>query len=117
MDSYQINEISENPGGLPYRYLIKGMIPLAFVILIFIAFGYTVQNINLYRHGRNSGQHESQAHGGQPMIGIVMFFAALLMLAIGYPVALPSAPISIFFGIIAAIVDVAPDISFAGHFR
>jgi TRAP-type mannitol/chloroaromatic compound transport system permease small subunit len=48
-DSYQIHEISENPGGLPYRYLIKGMIPLSFFLLIFTAFGYTVQNINIFR--------------------------------------------------------------------
>ena len=49
MDSYGMNEISENPGGLPYRWLIKGMIPLAFGILIIFALGYTVKNINLYR--------------------------------------------------------------------
>ena len=48
-DSYGMNEISENPGGLPYRWVIKGMIPLAFGILIFNAVGYTVKNINLYR--------------------------------------------------------------------
>ena len=46
------------------------------------------------------------------MTGIVMFFAALLMLGIGYPVAFTFGSISIFFGIIAAIVEVAPDISF-----
>ncbi len=46
------------------------------------------------------------------MTGIIMFFAALLMLAIGYPVAFTFGTISIFFGIIAAIVAVAPDISF-----
>ncbi len=46
------------------------------------------------------------------MTGIIMFFAALLMLAIGYPVAFTFGSISIFFGIIAAIVEVAPDISF-----
>ena len=49
-DSYQIKEISENPGCLPYRYIIKGMIPLSFFLLIFTAFGYTVQNINIYRN-------------------------------------------------------------------
>lgn len=47
--SYSIKEISENPGGLPYRWVIKGMIPLAFAMLIFTAFGYVVQNINLYQ--------------------------------------------------------------------
>ena len=46
------------------------------------------------------------------MTGIIMFFAALLMLAIGYPVAFTFGSISIFFGIIAAIVAVAPDISY-----
>ena len=47
------------------------------------------------------------------MTGIVMFFAALLMLGIGYPVAFTFGSISIFFGIIAAIVHVAPDYSIA----
>jgi len=51
LDSYNIKEISENPGGLHYRYVIKAMIPLAFALLIFFAIGYTVQNINLYRQG------------------------------------------------------------------
>ena len=50
-DSYKIKEISENPGGLPYRYLVKGMIPVAFGMLIFTAIGYTIKNINLYRRG------------------------------------------------------------------
>ena len=61
-DSYKIKEISENPGGLPYRYLIKGMIPLSFSLLIFTAFGYTVQNINILRNARPQNiapqQHE-----------------------------------------------------------
>ena len=55
-DSFQIHEISENPGGLPYRYLIKGMIPFSFFLLIFTAFGYTVQNINIFR---NAGSAKS----------------------------------------------------------
>ncbi|MBU1564754.1 MAG: TRAP transporter small permease subunit [Proteobacteria bacterium] len=61
MDSYQIQEISENPGGLPYRYLIKGMIPLSFLFLIFTAFGYVVQNINIIRSSR-SGKPRLQLH-------------------------------------------------------
>ncbi len=47
------------------------------------------------------------------MTGIIMFFAALLMLAIGYPVAFTFGTISLFFGIIAAMVAVAPDLSVA----
>ncbi|WP_136808947.1 TRAP transporter small permease subunit [Desulfosediminicola flagellatus] len=48
-DAYSIGEISEDPGGLHYRWIIKGMIPLAFAYLIFSAVGYTVKNINLFR--------------------------------------------------------------------
>jgi TRAP-type mannitol/chloroaromatic compound transport system permease small subunit len=49
-DAYQIDEISEDPGGLPYRWIIKAMIPLAFLYLIFTAVGYTIKNINIYRN-------------------------------------------------------------------
>mgnify|MGYP001817310374 CR=1 FL=1 len=48
-DAYQIKEISEDPGGLPFRWIIKGMIPLAFFILILSSIGYTIKNINLLR--------------------------------------------------------------------
>ncbi len=46
------------------------------------------------------------------MIGIVMFFAALAMLSIGYPVAFTFGSVSIFFGIFATIIELAPDFSF-----
>lgn len=48
-DAYVIREISEDPGGLPYRWLIKGMIPVSFAYLIFCAVGYVVKQINLIR--------------------------------------------------------------------
>ena len=44
------------------------------------------------------------------MIGIVMFFAALAMLSIGYPVAFTFGSVSILFGIFAAIIELAPDL-------
>jgi tripartite ATP-independent transporter DctM subunit len=43
------------------------------------------------------------------MIGIVMFFAALCMLTIGYPVAFTFGSVSIFFGVAAAFVELLPD--------
>ena len=48
-DALQTQEISEDPGGLPYRWLIKGMIPLSFSFLFLSAIGYILQNIRLYR--------------------------------------------------------------------
>ena len=40
-----------------------------------------------------------------------MFFAALVLLAVGYPVAFTFGSVSIFFGIFAAIIELAPDFS------
>ncbi len=48
------------------------------------------------------------------MIGIVMFFAALCMLAIGYPVAFTFGSVSIFFGIGAALIELMPEVTIAG---
>ncbi|KJS03478.1 MAG: C4-dicarboxylate ABC transporter permease [Desulfobulbaceae bacterium BRH_c16a] len=48
-DAYQIHEISEDPGGLPYRWVIKGMIPLAFLFLLVSATGYVFRNIHQLR--------------------------------------------------------------------
>ena len=47
------------------------------------------------------------------MIGLIMFCAALLLLAIGYPVGFTFGSVSIFFGILAAVVEVAPDVTLA----
>jgi len=40
------------------------------------------------------------------MIGIIMFFTALFMLLIGFPVAFTFAAVSVFFGLIAGIVEI-----------
>ena len=43
------------------------------------------------------------------MIGIYMFVAALIMLVIGYPVAFTFGAVSMFFGAIAAFLNIVPD--------
>lgn len=48
-DSWMIGEISEDPGGLPYRWLIKGMIPLSFSFLMLTAIGYILRNIRKFQ--------------------------------------------------------------------
>lgn len=43
------------------------------------------------------------------MTGIIMFFAALLLLSVGYPVAFTFGAVAMFFGAIAAFVELMPD--------
>ncbi len=49
MDSYTTHEISEDPGGLTHRWIIKAQIPLAFGFLIFCAADFLLHNINILR--------------------------------------------------------------------
>ncbi|CCO24426.1 TRAP transporter small permease subunit [Maridesulfovibrio hydrothermalis] len=51
-DAYITNEISEDPGGLPFRWIIKSMIPLSFGFLLFSAVGYVLKNIMKYREAK-----------------------------------------------------------------
>ena len=47
------------------------------------------------------------------MTGIIMFFAALLLLIVGYPVAFSFGAVAMLFGAIAAFIELMPDPSFA----
>jgi len=49
MDAYTSHEISEDPGGLPYRWLIKAQIPIAFIFLVFAAANYIIHHVNVLR--------------------------------------------------------------------
>ncbi len=48
-ESYQMHEISGDPGGLTHRWILKAVIPFAFVLLIFASIGFIIKNINVYR--------------------------------------------------------------------
>ena len=48
-DAYNVAEISENPGGLTHRWIIKAMIPLSFFILFISGIGYIFKNIEIIR--------------------------------------------------------------------
>ncbi len=48
-EAYVMHEISGDPGGLHYRWLIKAVIPLSFIFLIISACGFIVRNINVFR--------------------------------------------------------------------
>jgi len=49
MEAYTSHEISGDPGGLTHRWIIKALIPASFWLLIFMDFGYFVQNLNIYK--------------------------------------------------------------------
>ena len=46
------------------------------------------------------------------MTGIIMFFAALVLLVVGYPVAFTFGAVALFFGVIAAFVELSPNLDF-----
>lgn len=55
--SYQITEISDSPNGLPYRYLIKSMIPFGFSLLFLQGLSFLFRQIFIL-----AGQKESKGN-------------------------------------------------------
>ncbi len=51
-DAFVSNEISEDPGGLPFRWIIKSMIPLSFIFLLYSALGFVLTNIRKYKEAK-----------------------------------------------------------------
>ena len=48
-EAYSSGEVSGDPGGLSYRWLIKLVIPASFVFLVVSATGFVIRNINILR--------------------------------------------------------------------
>jgi TRAP-type mannitol/chloroaromatic compound transport system permease small subunit len=48
-EAYSSGEVSGDPGGLPYRWLIKLVIPASFAFLIVSAAGFVIRNLNILR--------------------------------------------------------------------
>ena len=48
-ESYNTVEISGDPGGLTHRWIIKAFIPFSMALLIVVASGFIIKNINFYR--------------------------------------------------------------------
>jgi len=58
MEAYMSMEQSGDPGGLPYRWIVKALIPLAFLLLIITSIGYFIKNLNIYK-----GLHNKTSEG------------------------------------------------------
>jgi len=49
VDAFQSMEQSRDPGGLPYRWIVKALIPLSFLLLIITTIGFFIKNLNIYK--------------------------------------------------------------------
>ncbi len=48
-EAYVSMEQSGDPGGLPYRWIVKALIPLSFLLLLITSIGYFIKNLNIYK--------------------------------------------------------------------
>ncbi|MGB6328998.1 MAG: TRAP transporter small permease subunit [Halarcobacter sp.] len=48
-EAYLSMETSGDPGGLPYRWIVKALIPLSFLLLIITTTGFFIKNLNVFK--------------------------------------------------------------------
>ena len=58
-EAYNINEMSGDPGGLPFRWLIKAMISLSFICVMISSLGFMLRSFNAYRGLRTADEYQS----------------------------------------------------------
>jgi TRAP-type mannitol/chloroaromatic compound transport system permease small subunit len=58
-EAYVINEMSGDPGGLPYRWIIKGMISLSFICVLISSIGFILRALNEYLGLQQAHDYES----------------------------------------------------------
>ena len=52
-ESYNLGETSGDPGGLPYRWIIKAVIPFAFFAIVISGIGLFLKSLNIFLgHGQ-----------------------------------------------------------------
>lgn len=60
MESYELGERSGDPGGLPYRWIIKAVIPFAFVTITISGIGLLLKSINTLRRPSTTDKNQHQ---------------------------------------------------------
>jgi TRAP-type mannitol/chloroaromatic compound transport system permease small subunit len=58
LDSYLLGEVSDAPGGLPFRYLIKSLFPAGFALLLIQGISTTLKNYHFLKTGQGIGRAE-----------------------------------------------------------
>jgi len=64
-ESFTLGEQSGDPGGLPYRWLIKGVIPFAFICMAISGVGLVLKSINTLRGVEDDEGDSSEEHHGE----------------------------------------------------
>lgn len=49
-EAYRVNESSQNPTGLPYRWLVKGVVPATMLLIFIAALARLIQEVQLLLH-------------------------------------------------------------------
>ena len=53
IEAYRINESSQNPTGLPYRWIIKAVVPITMLLIFIAALARLIQEVSLlFHHGK-----------------------------------------------------------------
>jgi TRAP-type mannitol/chloroaromatic compound transport system permease small subunit len=60
-EAYAIGEMSGDPGGLPHRWIIKGMISLSFACVLISSVGFVLRALNSYLGLHGGGQPDTTA--------------------------------------------------------
>lgn len=64
--SFALKEGSPDPGGLPYRFMLKSFLPIGFALLAaqsVVEFARAVVKLSLYRKNRQTGKLPGNSHG------------------------------------------------------
>jgi len=59
VNAYEIMEQSGDPGGLPYRWIIKSMITISFICVLISSLGFMLRALNEYLGLRPAHEYES----------------------------------------------------------
>ena len=111
MQSYMQNEVSSDPGGLAYRFVIKGLLFVAFILLVLQAISEIIKAYAKLKSKKNfffvlSGvllflvfSTQNLAFWTDPLW--LMFLLTLFLLLTGFQVAFVFAGVALFFALIS----------------
>lgn len=61
-ESFELGEMSGDPGGLPYRWIIKSVIPFAFFAMLISGVGLFLKSLNIWLGNTPADHYEPPQH-------------------------------------------------------